>query len=135
MILSIGYRVKSSKGIHFRRWANTVLKEYLLKGYALNNRFAAIEGQLREHQSILDKHDKQIDFFIRSSLPPVEGIFYNGQIFDAYVFVSELIKNAQRRIILIDDDIYHIGASLKDLGKKLFAFSKMNLDISNFLSI
>lgn len=196
MILSIGYRVKSSKGIHFRRWANTVLKEYLLKGYALNNRFAAIEGQLREYQSILDKHDKQIDFFIRSSLPPVEGIFYNGQIFDAYVFVSELIKNAQRRIILIDNyvdesvllmlskrregvsaqihtgklpevlkldvqkhnsqyphvdiiqtqnfhdrflvidnDIYHIGASLKDLGKKLFAFSKMNLDISNLLSI
>ena len=103
MILSVGYRVKSSKGIHFRRWANTVLKEYLLKGYALNNRFAAIEGQLMEHKSILDKHDKQIDFFVRSSLPPIEGIFYNGQIFDAYVFVSGLIKSAQNRIILIDN--------------------------------
>ncbi len=123
MILSVGYRVKSSKGIHFRRWANTVLKEYLLKGYALNNRFAAIEGQLMEHKSILDKHDKQIDFFVRSSLPPVEGIFYNGQIFDAYVFVSELIKSAQNRIILVDNYVDEsVLLMLERSGEKAVCF-------------
>lgn len=188
MILSIGFRVKSQRGIQFRRWANSVLKEYLLKGYAINNRFVNVEDQLKEHQKILDEHSRQIDFFVRTSLPPIEGIFYDGQIFDAYVFVSDLIKSARKRLILIDnyvdesvllilskraaavsaeirtqrlsqqfkldlqrhnsqyepisivqtqyihdrflivdDEVYHIGASLKDLGKKLFAFSKMTI--------
>ena len=188
MILSIGFRVKSQRGIQFRKWANSVLKEYLLKGYAINNRFANVEDQLKEHRRILDEHSRQIDFFIHTSLPPIEGIFYDGQIFDAYVFVSSLIRSAQKRIVLIDnyiddnvlltlskrttgvsteihtarlsqqlqldlqrhnnqyepisivqkqnihdrflivdDDVYHIGASLKDLGKKLFAFSKMTI--------
>lgn len=190
MILSVGYRVKSSRGVQFRRWTNTVLKEYLMKGYAVNQRLDYIENRidkrLMEHEKRLDEHKKSIDFFIRTSLPPVEGIFYDGQIFDAYVFVSDLVKSAKTRIVLIDnyvdesvfmllskrgigvkaeirtghlsqqlqldiqkhnsqyppisivrvknvhdrfmiidDDIYHIGASLKDLGKKLFAFSKM----------
>lgn len=188
MILSIGFRVKSQRGIQFRKWANSVLKEYLLKGYAINNRFTNVEDQLKEHRRILDEHSRQIDFFIHTSLPPIEGIFYDGQIFDAYVFVSNLIRSAQKRIVLIDnyiddnvlltlskrttgvsaeirtarlsqqlqldlqrhnnqyepisivqkqnfhdrflivdDDVYHIGASLKDLGKKLFAFLKMTI--------
>ena len=188
MILSVGYRVNSKNAVMFRRWANSVLKEVLLKGFSINNRFLSIENQLNEHKLLLAKHSEKIDFFVRTSLPPVEGIFYDGQILDAYVFVSDLIKSARQRIVLIDnyvdesvllllskrapsvsaeirtgrmpeqlrldiqkhnsqytpvtivqtqnihdrllivdDDVYHIGASLKDLGKKLFAFSKMCL--------
>ena len=186
MILSVGYRVNSKNAVMFRRWANSVLKEVLLKGFSINNRFLSIENQLNEHKLLLAKHSEKIDFFVRTSLPPVEGIFYDGQIFDAYVFVSDLVKSAKQRIILIDnyldesvlllllkrapgvsaeirtgrmpeqlrldlqkhnsqyppvtivrtqnihdrflivdDVVYHIGASLKDLGKKLFAFSRM----------
>ena len=181
MVISVGYRVKSDQGILFRRWATTVLKEYMIKGYTVNQRLNKIEEKLNEH-------DKKIDFFVRTSLPPVEGVFYDGQIFDAYVFATDLIRSAKISIILIDnyidesvllmlskrqegvaaeirtgrltetlkqdlvrhnaqyppitltetynihdrflivdDDVYHIGASLKDLGKKLFAFSKMSV--------
>ncbi len=191
MIISVGYRVKSEKGIAFRQWAHTVLKEYLIRGYVVNCRLDQIEKTLEKHNVRLDEQEKKIDFFVRTSLPPVEGIFYDGQIFDAYVFVAGLVKSAQRRVVLIDnyvdesvllmlskrapgvsaeiqtgrlssqfqldvikhntqyepvavvqtqnihdrflivdDDVYHIGASLKDLGKKLFAFSKMNLSPS-----
>lgn len=187
VIISVGYRVKSIHGTRFRQWANKILKEYLYRGYCLNSRLTAIEHRL-------DDHEKKIDFFVRTSLPPIEGIFYNGQIFDAYVFVSDLIKSARKSIILIDNyidesvllmlskrsegvsaeirtgrmseslqldirkhnnqyepirllqtpdihdrfliidtDIYHIGASLKDLGKKLFAFSKMSIDLDRLL--
>lgn len=190
MVLSIGYRVKSSKGIKFRRWANNVLKEYLLKGYSVNQRLSALESRSAEQEEHLKQIDGKIDFFVRSSLPPVEGVFYNGQIFDAYKFAADLIRSANQSIILIDNyidesvlmmlskrqegvaaeiftksigsrlqldiekhnqqyppikvmtndrfhdrfliidgsDVYHIGASLKDLGKKLFAFSKLNID-------
>ena len=192
MILSIGYRVKSQRGIHFRRWANTILKDYLIKGYSINTRLNTledrIERRLEKHELILNAHEQKIDFFVRTSLPPVEGIFYDGQIFDAYVFATDLIRSAKTRIVLIDnyidesvllmlskrkpgvkaeirtgkipqpllldlqkhnsqyepvtlsqthnihdrfmiidDTVYHIGASLKDLGKKLFAFSKMKM--------
>ena len=192
MILSIGYRVKSQRGIHFRRWANTILKDYLIKGYSINTRLNTLEDRLErrleKHELILNAHEQKIDFFVRTSLPPVEGIFYDGQIFDAYVFATELIRSAKTRIVLIDnyidesvllmlskrepgvtaeirtgkipqpllldiqkhnsqyepvtlsqthnihdrfliidDTVYHIGASLKDLGKKLFAFSKMEI--------
>ena len=181
MVISVGYRVKSDQGILFRRWATTVLKEYMIKGYTVNQRLNKIEEKLNEH-------DKKIDFFIRTSLPPVEGVFYDGQIFDAYVFATDLIRSAKISIILIDnyidesvllmlskrqegvaaeirtgrltetlkqdlvrhnaqyppitltethnihdrflivdDVVYHIGASLKDLGKKLFAFSRMSV--------
>lgn len=195
MILSVGFRVKSSRGVQFRRWANTILKDYLWRGYAINERLSVLEkniySRLCDHENRLDEQEKKIDFFVRTSLPPVEGIFYDGQIFDAYVFVAGLVKSAQRRVVLIDnyvdesvllmlskrapgvsaeiqtgrlssqfqldvikhntqyepvtvvqkqnihdrflivdDDVYHIGASLKDLGKKLFAFSKMNLSPS-----
>ena len=181
MIISVGYRVNSINATKFRQWANKVLKEYLLRGYAINQRIERLEQRVT-------KTEEKIDFFVRTSLPPVEGVFYDGQIFDAYVFVSDLIKIAKKRIVLvdnyldesvlvtlskrepnvtvkiitktasnqfhldlnrhnsqypainieernnihdrfliIDETVYHIGASLKDLGKKLFAFSKMEL--------
>lgn len=188
MILSIGYRVKSQSGIRFRIWANNVLKDYLLKGYAINQRIENIEAKLFEH-------DQKIDFFVKTSLPPVEGIFFDGQLFDAYKFAADLIRSARKSIVLIDNyidenvlmlftkrspgvtvtiytaqiskqltldlqrhnaqyapiiikqfkqshdrflliddkDTYHIGASLKDLGKKWFAFSKLNLDIKDII--
>ena len=195
MILSIGYRVKSQRGIQFRQWANKVLKDYLLKGYAINQRLLKIENQLKNQQALLAEHSEKIDFFVRTSLPPVEGIFFEGQVFDAHVFVSNLIRTAKKRIVLIDnyiddtvlklldkraqkvkatiytkqispalqtdinlhnaqyepidvqvfadshdrflmidDTVYHIGASLKDLGKKWFAFSKMVIDSTTLLS-
>lgn len=192
VIISVGYRVRSFRGTQFRRWANTVLKEYLLKGYSINQRLNAIEDKLdrkiMEYEHRLVENEQKIDFFVRTSLPPVEGVFYDGQIFDAYVFAIELVRSAKHSLILIDnyidesvllilskrqagvgaeirtgrvtdilkqdivrhnaqyppiiltekknihdrfmiidEDVYHIGASLKDLGKKLFAFSKMTI--------
>ena len=187
MILSVGYRVKSQRGIEFRRWANQVLKEYLLKGYSINRRIEQLEKTVA-------RHDERIEFFVRTSLPPVEGIFFEGQIFDAYTFASDLVKSARQRIVLIDnyvdestlmllskrkpeveatiftarisqvlqldiqrhnaeyppvtvneyrqshdrfliidDDVYHIGASLKDLGKKWFAFSRLHFNPQELL--
>lgn len=187
MILSIGYRVKSRRGVEFRQWANHVLKEYLLKGYSINHRIEQLEKTVA-------RHDERIEFFVRTSLPPVEGIFFEGQIFDAYVFASDLVKSARQRIVLIDnyvdestlmllskrkpeveatiftarisqalqldiqrhnaeyppvtvneyrqshdrfliidDDVYHIGASLKDLGKKWFAFSRLHFSPQELL--
>lgn len=190
MILSVGYRVNSTNATRFRQWANRVLKDYLLRGYAFNQRLANIEHQMDEQRAILATHEEKIDFFVRTSLPLVEGIFYDGEIYEAYSFVSDLIRSAKTRIVLIDnyiddrvltmldkrndgvkatiytknftkqlsldieqhnkqfapidvepfnlshdrfmiidDVVYHIGASLKDLGKAWFAFTKMN-DIS-----
>ena len=121
MILSIGYRVKSSRGVEFRRWANNVLKEYLLKGYSVNRRLTELEQRV-------SKTEEKIDFFVRTSLPPVEGVFYDGQIFDAYKFATDLIRSAKKSILIIDGaEVWHIGASLKDLGKKMFAFSKLGI--------
>ena len=105
VIISIGYRVKSRRGTQFRIWANKVLKDYLLKGYALNQRLLKIENQLESQQTLLAEHSEKIDFFVRTSLPPVEGIFFEGQVFDAHAFVSDLIRNAKTRIILIDNYI------------------------------
>ena len=179
VIISVGYRVKSKRGTQFRQWANGILKEYLLRGYVVNQRILTLEHQ------VADLTDK-VDFFVRSSLPPVEGIFYDGQIFDAYVQIASLIKQAKHSIVLvdnyidettltmlskrdanvsaiiytrqlsqqqhldvqrhnqqyppiavnfchrnhdrfliIDDVVYLFGASLKDAGKKLFAYIKM----------
>ena len=191
-ILSVGYRVNSKNATLFRRWANSVLNDYLLKGYSINQRLNEIEQRMDNRffqiEKTITEHGKKIDFFVRTSLPPVEGIFFDGQIFDAYKFASELIKSAKRSLILIDnyvdesvllmlskrqpgvtatiytqritpqfrldldrhkdqyppvdvrtcklshdrflivdDAVYHIGASLKDLGKKWFAFSKLSL--------
>mgnify|MGYP002406326081 CR=1 FL=1 len=189
VIISVGYRVKSKRGTQFRIWANSILRDYLLKGYAINQRIDKIEKKLLEH-------DQQFDLFIHTNLPPNEGIFYDGQIFDAYKFVVELVKKAEKSIVLIDNyidettftllskriegidaiiytaniskqlmldlerhnaqypsiqvkqfdkahdrfliidrkTVYHIGASLKDLGKKWFAFSKINLDATEILT-
>ncbi len=195
MILSVGYRIKSQRGIQFRQWANRVLKEYLLKGYAINQRIGRIESRMESHEAMLAEHTKKIDFFIKASLPPIEGIFFDGQVFDAHNFASDLIRSARHRILLIDnyiddtllklldkrdnnveatiytrqisqalqtdielhntqyhpievltfqnshdrfllidDTVYHIGASLKDLGKKWFAFSKIGIDAEMLLS-
>jgi len=179
MILSVGYRVKSKQGIQFRKWSNKILKQYLLKGYALNQRLEQLERRV-------SVTEEKIDFFVQKSLPPVEGIFYDGQIFDAYAHIVNLIKQAQKSIVLvdnyinvdtltmlsnrrqsvsatiytrqlnqqqqldiqrhnqqyppisihscqhnhdrfliIDDVVYLFGASLKDAGKKLFAYIRM----------
>ena len=192
MIISIGYRVNSIRGTQFRIWANKILKEYLLKGHAVNYRLERIENDVFQMKNKVDA----IDFQINTNLPPHEGIFYDGQIFDAYLFVSDIIKSATKSIVLIDnyidesvllllskrnpniettiytasipaqlkldlkkfnaqypkievktftkshdrfliidsDTVYHIGASMKDLGKKWFAFSKIELDATEILS-
>ena len=107
MVLSVGYRVKSSQGILFRQWANTVLKDYLLKGYSINQRFERLEHRMSHAE-------EKIDFFVRTALPPVEGIFYDGQIFDAYTFVSDLVRSAKRRIILYDNYVDDMVLTLLD---------------------
>lgn len=191
-ILSVGYRVNSKNATLFRRWANQILKEYMLRGYSINQRLMHMEDRIDRRLSEHDRHlaqlDEKIDSVIRSSLQPKEGVFFNGQIFDAYALVADLIRRAANRIVvidnyvddtvlvqlskrhpgvkvdiydgqiskqlrqdvdqhnvqypgvtlhnytkahdrflIIDEDVYHIGASLKDLGKKLFAFSKMDV--------
>ena len=190
VIISVGYRVKSIRGTQFRQWANRVLKDYLLKGYSVNQRLNDMGKELAEIKETLYEHSKKIDFFVRTSLPPVEGIFFDGQIFDAYKFATDLIRSARKSLLLIDNyvdesvllmlskrnpgvfatiytqkitpqlqldldkhndqyppinvrtyrnshdrflivddkEVYHIGASLKDLGKKMFAFSKLQMD-------
>lgn len=192
VIISVGYRVKSQRGTQFRQWANKVLKEYLLRGYAVNERLMLmkeeIDYKLAKHEILLQEHQKQIDFFVKAELPPREGVFMDGQIFDAFELATRLIKSAKKSICLIDnyvddstlaimsnkvsgvkldvvtyaksealklaeekfnkqygdltiridnkihdrfliiDDeyLYLFGASLKDLGKRLFAFIEMD---------
>ena len=116
MIISVGYRVNSTRGTRFRQWANKVIKDYMLKGYAVNQRLLNIENQLVSQQKQLAQHQEQIDFFVRTSLPPVEGIFYDGQIFDAYTFVNDRIREAKKRIVLIDN--YVDDSVLTMLDKK-----------------
>ena len=195
-IISVGYRVNSKNATLFRRWASQVLKDYLLKGHVINQRISNLEqrvdAKFLSYDMQLTRLNEKVDFFVRTSLPPVEGIFFDEQIFDAYVFATNLIKSAKNSLILIDNyidestllmlskrttgvdatiytqritpqlqldltrhnnqyppinirtyrqahdrfliidrsDVYHIGASLKDLGKKLFAFSKMDIPAS-----
>ena len=188
-IISIGFRVNSKRGIQFRQWANNVLKEYLLKGHAVNYRLDQMDTRLQKHERQIEYLTDKVDFFVRTSLPPVEGVFYDGQIFDAYKFAIDLIRSARQSLLLIDNyvdesvllmlskrnagvkadiytqtvshqlqldlqkhngqyppigvhtykkchdrfliidgtDVWHIGASLKDLGKKMFAFSRLDL--------
>ncbi|MDE5808444.1 MAG: virulence RhuM family protein [Muribaculaceae bacterium] len=192
VILSVGYRVNSKNATLFRQWANKVLKEYLLRGYSINQRLMQMESRidhrLSEHDIQIKELSNRMDFFVRTSLPPKEGIIFDGQIFDAYTLVCDFIRSARRRIIIvdnyiddsvfrqldkrsagvsatvftpsisralrldlkrhnaqyapievrefqrahdrfliIDDTVYHVGASFKDLGKKLTAFSKMEV--------
>ena len=98
VIISVGYRVKSKRGTQFRIWANKVSKDYLLKGYVISHRIEKIENKLLER-------DKKFDLLIKTNLIPEEGIFYDGQIFDAYQFVSEIVRSATKSIILVDNDI------------------------------
>ncbi len=142
IILAVGYRVNSFNATQFRKWATKVLKDYLIKGYSVNNRLERLEQRVT-------KTEEKIDFFVRTALPPVEGVFYNGQIFDSRTTLLDIEKyNAQYtpieiknsdfihdRFLIIDKEVYHIGASLKDLGKKLFAFSKMNISAEMILQM
>ncbi|MBR5038183.1 MAG: virulence RhuM family protein [Prevotella sp.] len=190
VIISVGFRVNTTKGIEFRQWANGVLKDYLLRGYAINQRIIDLEQRIEKKIEVQDVRighlENDVAHFVRSSLPPIEGIFYDGQIFDAYVQIVSLIKQAKRSIVLvdnyvdettltmlskrepnvsatiytkqtaqqfqldvqrhnqqyppiaihtcqhnhdrfliIDDVVYLFGASLKDAGKKLFAYIRM----------
>ena len=201
VIISVGYRVKSVRGTQFRQWANKILKEYLLKGYSINQRLNDMEYRMNNKffqiEKTIAEHDAKIDFFVRTSLPPVEGIFFDGQIFDAYKFATDLIRSAKCSLILIDNyvdesvllmlskrnsgisatiythkinaqlqldlnkhndqyppieartyksshdrfliidntEVYHIGASLKDLGKKMFAVSKLDLPAHTIINV
>ena len=115
VIISVGYRVKSQRGVQFRKWANVVLKDYLLRGYAINQRLTNIERKIEEHE-------QKIDFFVRTSLPPVEGIFFDGQIFDAYTFVSDLIRSVKKSIVLFDNYVDDtVLAMLDKRGEKVSA--------------
>jgi hypothetical protein len=186
-IISVGYRIKSDAATSFRIWATRILKEFILRGYAVNQRFERLEHRVTETE-------KKIDFVVKTALPPHEGVLFDGHVFDAYVFVADLIKTAKKsivlidnyvdesvllllskretgvkatiytaqitpqlrldlqrhntqyppitvkvftrshdRFLLIDNDVYHIGASLKDMGKKMFAFSKMVQDAQTLL--
>jgi hypothetical protein len=189
VIISVGYRVKSVIGTRFRQWANKVLKEYILRGYAVNERLERLERKVI-------KHDEQINLVLQTALPPIQGVFYEGQLWDACSLVEKLIGRAKKTILLIDSwvgpgtldmlakkrkgvnvevvtsprgnklaasdiakfnaqygglsvktsmafhdrfliiddkELYLIGASLKDLGKKCFGFT--SLDKSNIPDI
>lgn len=197
VIISVGYRVKSHNGVKFRQWATSVLKSYIADGYAINSekitnqRFKELENSVKLLSSRMDDISNLIK---NDSTQPQEGIFFDGQVYDAYAFINDLIKSAKNEVILIDnyvDDsvftlfskysnlkviiytqtitkqlkldyqkykvqykniklhefknthdrfiiidnskIYHIGASLKDLGKKWFAFSKFDMDALEIL--
>ena len=191
VIISVGYRVKSIRGTQFRQWANKVLKEYLLRGYAVNQRIIQLEDKMdrrfADYDRKIENLNEQVDFFVKTSLPPKEKLFFDGQLFDAHVLMSKLVESAEKRIVLIDnyvdesvltlllkrkdnvkatiytmhmsssfkldlqkhnaqyqpvsvniytkahdrfliidDNVYHVGASVKDLGKKLCAVSLLS---------
>lgn len=199
VIISVGYRVKSIRGTQFRIWANKILKDYLLRGYSVNQRLlymeSRIDRRLLEHDKRLDDLTGKVDFFLKTSLPPREGVLFDGQIFDAYSLISDLIRKATNRIVLIDnyvddrilkvltkrkegvsaiiytdtrhsqisndlrrhnaqyprievrhctnvhdrfliidDTVYFIGGSIKDLGKKIVAFSQMHQNPDTILT-
>ena len=131
VIISVGYRVKSKRGIQFRRWATSVLKEYMLRGYAVNQRLLNIENQLASQQKQLAKHQEQIDFFVRTELPPAEQIFYNGQFFAARALLEKIIKTANTRVIVIDSYVDAATFEMLDVrakGVKADIYSGKNLD-------
>ncbi len=108
-ILYVGYRVNSKNATLFRQWANKVLKDYLLKGYSINqplmNMESRIDHRLSEHDCQIKELSNRMDFFVRTSMPPREGIFFNGQIFDAYSLMCDLVRSAKRRIVMVDNYI------------------------------
>ena len=189
VVISVGYRVKSVRGTQFRIWATDVIYNYLLRGYAVNERIERLERKVA-------KHDEQIGLVLKTALPPVEGVLFEGQICDAYATAMKIVKSAKKSLVLIDNwidetvltmlgerakgvtatiytkkatrkfqldlnrynaqyepisvkpykgahdrfiivdgmTVYHIGASLKDLGRALFAFSRLQIPASDILS-
>jgi hypothetical protein len=183
-VLAVGYRVNSGRATQFRIWVTRILKDYLLKGYVINNRM----NRLEDRMEAIDTQINHLELQLNTHLIPTQGVFFEGQVFDAYVLVSKIIGSAQKSIVLIDNyvdesvlvhlskrhdkvsvtlltktlskqlqmdvhkanaqyppiqvklfgqshdrfliidqtEIYHLGASLKDLGKKWFAFSKLD---------
>ena len=121
MIISVGYKVNSKRGVRFRQWASKVLKEYLLRGYVINKSLQEVHTQLGDQDRRISALEEKVDFFVRSSLPPVEGIFYDGQIFDAYVQIVNLIKQAKRSVVLVDN--YIDETTLTMLSKRLAGVS------------
>ena len=120
VIISVGYRVKSLRGTQFRRWATQVLKDHLLKGYSVNARLNQLEDKvdrrLAKHDQDIVELKEKVDFFVQTSLPPVQGVFFNGQVFDAHVFAAKYILNARKSILLIDSWVDL--ATLELLSKK-----------------
>ena len=112
VIISVGYRVKSKRGTDFRKWANRVIKDFILKGYAVNNRLDRLEVKVYK----LEEKTNNIETEIKGQLSPHEGVFYEGQIFDAYNLISDLIRKAKKEIILIDN--YIDDSVLKILDKR-----------------
>ena len=120
VILSVGYRVKSAQGILFRRWANTVLKEYLLRGYSFNVRMNQLEDKvdrrLAQHdQAIIDLKEK-VDFFVQTKEPPLQSIFYQNKFWDAKSLLIKFIRRAKKELIVID--AYPGVATLDMLAKR-----------------
>ena len=118
VIISVGYRVKSQRGTQFRQWATKIIKDYMLRGYAVNQRLLNIENQLASQQKQLEKHQEQIDFFVRAELPPAEQIFFEGQFFEARVLLEKLIKMAKKRVIIIDGYIDAATFDMLDVRAK-----------------
>jgi hypothetical protein len=122
MIISVGYRVNSANATQFRRWATSVLKEYMLKGYAVNQRLIAMEERidrrLAQHENVLQEHQEKIDFFVRTNLPPVEQVFFDGEFFEARVLLEKLIKSAQQRVVVIDAYIDAASFEMLDVRNK-----------------
>ena len=122
MIISVGYRVNSANATQFRRWATSVLKEYLLNGYAVNQRLIAMEERidrrLAQHDSILQKHQEKIDFFVQANLPPVDKVFFDGDFFEARVLLEKLVKTARHRIIVVDAYIDAATFDMLDVREK-----------------
>ena len=105
-IISVGYRVNSIKGVQFRKWATNVLRDYLLKGFSFNARMNQLEDKvdrrLAKHDADIVDLKEKVDFFVQTSLPPVQGVFFNGQVFDAHVFAARHVLSAKKSIFLID---------------------------------
>ena len=118
MIISVGYRVNSANATQFRRWATKILKDYMLRGYAVNQRLLNIENQLASQQKQLAKHQEQIDFFVRTNMPPAEQIFFEGEFFEARVLLEKLIKMAKKRVIIIDGYIDAATFEMLDVRAK-----------------
>lgn len=117
-ILSVGYRVNSKNATLFRRWATKIIKDYMLRGYAVNQRLLNIENQLASQQKQLEKHQEQIDFIVRTELPPAEQIFFEGEFFEARILLEKLIKMAKKRVIIIDGYIDAATFEMLDVRAK-----------------